>query len=45
MKEIRVTKELGECVVCRKRLKPGELYYDVDGMWVHKKCWENYRIK
>lgn len=38
-----VTKEIGQCRVCWKRLKPGEQYYDVDGSWVHKKCWETFR--
>jgi hypothetical protein len=48
MKGIKVTKEVGRCSVCSQRLKPLELYYDLQGIWVHKDCferWEPYKLK
>ena len=40
MKPIRATKEKGQCSICRKHISKGNIYYDVDGLWVHVDCWE-----
>lgn len=39
MLEFQVGLEMGCCVHCGQRLRVGERYYDIDGTWVHKKCW------
>jgi len=45
MQEIvtRVTTEIGHCCVCGKRLKGLEHYYDLNGLWVHVKCFQNWQ--
>jgi len=39
MKPIKVTKERGQCSICRHAIKRGDVYYDIDGLWVHVNCW------
>ena len=40
MIEIRAIKERGQCVSCWKPIKKGDLYYNLNGTWVHVKCFE-----
>ena len=40
MKVIIASKERGQCSVCRRSIKRGDRYYDLQGLWVHVDCWE-----